>query len=557
MTDRARWTSSAICAAAAAVFGIGAPFARAQVDFESRPLFERDQFASWTAGDVDGDGHLDVIVLDSDGVAVYWGDGAAAFVAGPESVLPQEQRFDGTAVDVTGDGILDLVSRSEGRCQSLPPPPDDLGAIEILRGSASGQFQSFQSIPISETLEEFAVADFDGDEAVDIAVMILAGFEGCGGPHSLRVMLNDGNGGFPPARQIAFSFGLPVVLADLLVADFNEDGVPDVALLDGAALDASVGIVLGIGDGTFTPVTWYSTERCSASAFRATDVDFDGHVDVLVQAIPGCVGDVRILRGTGTGSLFDAYGAPTSFFPEYLVDVDSDGDQDGIIVDDYTAGTDSIRVALCDSAGGFGPPRVFGPGVGCCALVAGDFDEDGLPDLLLQRTPTLRHTVILVNVTDELTEIACRAGTVAGAGHDVMFVNGSSGLGPARRLRVDRFAPFRIDMAASPGDPQSAFALFAWIGAPDPGSVVAAPGTTGSIGMRPPFAGGAPKKTWNNLGNEPAYGAPNLPSTAAPSVVIERPRLPKRARFYLQGIIEDSSAPEGLAVTNGIEVTAR
>ncbi len=147
----------------------------------------------------------------------------------------------------------------------------------------------------------------------------------------------------------------------------------------------------------------------------------------------------------------------------------------------------------------------------------------------------------------------------AGPRADVLFVNGLKGSGPDRRVVVtDPFALFQVRMKLPPSDADGVarFALHAWVRDARTATVTATP--FGRIGQVPELVGGRPKRTWNNTG-DPLFGAADLPSVAAPSVVLRRERgIRKRGLFYLQGFIENAASPLGAyAVTNGVLVDSR
>lgn len=161
---------------------------------------------------------------------------------------------------------------------------------------------------------------------------------------------------------------------------------------------------------------------------------------------------------------------------------------------------------------------------------------------------------------------ACRRGNVnaaAGPVADVLFVNGSVGLGDERSLVVAASAPFEIRVDRPPSKPAgtSRFALYAWLGTPSPATERDLPFSLGRSCFPMPLSGGPPRprRTWNNIGKNAFLGAPTDPSSPAPSVVLSLPGLPAAggATFFLQGLVIDSAAPNGqAAVTNGIAVTA-
>ena len=160
--------------------------------------------------------------------------------------------------------------------------------------------------------------------------------------------------------------------------------------------------------------------------------------------------------------------------------------------------------------------------------------------------------------------VTCDSGNVnggAGAVTDVLFVNDSAGR-DARTIRLLTYEPLTVFVAAPPSAERTAsYALFAWSVVPSPGDrPIGLPFAIGETCFPTPLTGGspAPRVVWNNTGNGLA-GAPTLPSSPAPSIVVRLPQgLGRPARGYLQGIIRDRGAPNGrAAVTNGVTIEIR
>jgi len=165
-------------------------------------------------GDVDGDGHLDVVTAGSteaSGVsgrlAVKRGDGAGTFTdapGSPLSTLPGPRL--GTLADVNGDQHLDIVlSHSSNH-------------LSILLNDGKGKFAPAPPSPINIGAEAFAVvvADVSDDRRNDIVAATV---------HSVTVLLGDDRG-FVPAPGSPFSSGPGAYCVTL--GDLNEDGKLDV-----------------------------------------------------------------------------------------------------------------------------------------------------------------------------------------------------------------------------------------------------------------------------------------------------------------------------------------
>jgi FG-GAP-like repeat len=67
----------------------------------------------------------------------------------------------------------------------------------------------------------------------------------------LFVYLGNGDGTFQPPTHV-FAAGYPL---SIRIADFNGDGIPDIAVLSQGEYD--VGVLAGNGDGTFAPAVFF------------------------------------------------------------------------------------------------------------------------------------------------------------------------------------------------------------------------------------------------------------------------------------------------------------
>lgn len=91
-----------------------------------------------------------------------------------------------------------------------------------------------------------AVGDFNNDGVPDLAIAV-GGFFGGQPSHYAAVFLSDGKGGFSSATSITNTGANPL---GLVVGDFNNDGKMDFATAN--YVDNTVSIFLGDGTGNFT-----------------------------------------------------------------------------------------------------------------------------------------------------------------------------------------------------------------------------------------------------------------------------------------------------------------
>jgi hypothetical protein len=138
-----------------------------------------------------------------------------------------------TVGDFNNDGKPDIaVASAFSSSQSQ-------SAIAVLLNQGGGVFPNTASatIPLSFMIGPIAAADFNGDGQLDLAVLI--GFDF----NTMQILTGDGAGNFAITNPPTFAAGLNPI--GLVVADFNGDGRPDVAVADGIS---ATGTPLGSGN---------------------------------------------------------------------------------------------------------------------------------------------------------------------------------------------------------------------------------------------------------------------------------------------------------------------
>jgi hypothetical protein len=201
-------------------------------------------------GDLNEDGKLDVVTpnaTNADGIAIRFGDGSGGF--GPVSGigLGDEVPGDLALADVNGDGHLDIVVHA-----SYPA-----GILTFL-GDGAGHFggSNFSALTSGVTaapnLNGLAIADLDGDSKLDVAVGDLLG--------NLWIGRGDGTGMF---HYMAPWFSLGGRMSGVTAADVNGDGHPDLIatstsgqamiLVNNGAGGFSTSSVSLLGGGTTPP----------------------------------------------------------------------------------------------------------------------------------------------------------------------------------------------------------------------------------------------------------------------------------------------------------------
>jgi hypothetical protein len=265
--------------------------------------------------------------------------------------------------DFNGDGKLDLAL---GIQEDGNP-----GYVSILLGNGNGTFTPVSSSPATGHCPcSMAVGDFNGDEKLDLAV---ANYN----DNTVTILLGNGDGTFLPATGLPVSVGANP--ADLVSGDFNGDGKLDLAVAN--STDNTLTILVGNGDGTFSPVTSSPATGTTPFGLAAGDFNGDGKLDLAVANFDE--NTVTILLGNGDGTFTSAPSPPATAGPALVVgDFNGDGKLDLAVTG---RGNSTVTILLGNGDGTFAPIS------GCCGtsvelthtqgMVEGDFNGDGKLDL--------------------------------------------------------------------------------------------------------------------------------------------------------------------------------
>lgn len=166
------------------------------------------------------------------------------------------------------------------------------------------------------------------------------------------------------------------------LADFNEDGIPDVATVDGLFWDLGVRMVtilLGNGDGTFARFLDIYVGDFPARVACA-DLNHDGHVDLA--AVTNNSRNVAVLLGAGDGTFGPMAQYPTASNCHDVTfgDWNGDGAPDLAVVSNRT---DRLYIYLNAGDGTFAGRQEYPTGRYPDRVFAGDVTGDGHDDLLV------------------------------------------------------------------------------------------------------------------------------------------------------------------------------
>jgi hypothetical protein len=225
-----------------------------------------------------------------------------------------------------------------------------------------------------------AAADFTGDGRQDLALVSL---------DNARLMIvvqnrnqPSGPGGQESRFAVACDVDAGASAGDVVVADFDEDGRPDVAVPHHDT--AEVWVFSGNGDGTVGSPRKISVaaKKPHSHALVAADANRDRHVDLLLAQADD--NQLWVLLGDGKGGFAPASTSPMATgnhpYGSALADFNGDAHPDLATPNWYGK---TISVFLADGRGGFrpGPGSPIGGLTAPTALGAGDLNGDGHPDL--------------------------------------------------------------------------------------------------------------------------------------------------------------------------------
>jgi len=184
-------------------------------------------------------------------------------------------------------------------------------------------------------------------------------------------------------------------------ADLNGDGILDVVVSN--ANDGTISIFLGKSGGLFAPQGTYfvSGYPCGPTALVAQDFNRDGRLDLATTTSSyGSSDDVLVLLGNGDGTFQNPVGYSVGARSVGIVAAEFNGDGK---LDLATANTDpsnasgSVSVLLGNGDGTFQSQVSASVGMGPAALVGGDFNGDGKPDLITANANGQSVSVLLNN----------------------------------------------------------------------------------------------------------------------------------------------------------------
>lgn len=320
--------------------------------------------------DLNNDGIPDLIYgLPGPTINVLLGQAGGTYLQLAPFTPPPTTFANCSIIDVDSDHKPDLV------CPTTSTQP----SLLTFFGNGDGTFQSpvtaYQA-PLQQLLEQFSIlnsADVNGDGHPDLILNRLT-------TNSVSVLLGDGAGHF------SLSYTLPTgpsTIDNLNLVDVNGDGKLDIVRSFGPD------VLLGNGDGTFSPLTWPSLSPAFEGCVVKRDLDGDGHPDAVCRVVGPGQSAFAVLHGNPDGSFNTSsrlatvtVSNPHDFIqPATVEDINHDGLPDLLVYSN-----EGLLVFLAEPGLHFNPPAAYTIGYievsteGRTTL--GDANGDGSTDLL-------------------------------------------------------------------------------------------------------------------------------------------------------------------------------
>lgn len=338
---------------------------------------------AFVAGDVNKDGHIDLVVAQNEKLTVVLGNGKGGFE--PARVPPTAApgvAGEMVLADFNKDGILDFAGTHHDRYE-----------VVVLLGRGDGTFTNAPGSPFSARdrgkrphTHALAAADLNRDGNLDL---VTANNE----DGDLSLLLGDGRGSFKRAPRSPFRCGpAPYPVA---ISDVNGDRDLDIVVPNTAPGPTTLTVLLGDGHGDFRAAPQSPFKADDRAYFVAVaDLDGDGKPDIVATHDDASIATFHL--GDGKGNFVQAKNSPLQLVNRAYGVVPKDLNRDGKL--DLAFGAEhGVVVLLGDGRGGFqraaGSP--FRTGKGTWRIEVIDVNEDGKPDFVTDNVESDDISVLL------------------------------------------------------------------------------------------------------------------------------------------------------------------
>lgn len=353
------------------------------IPWEHRDLPNESGWLS-RAIDLDGDGHLDLVVVNGEnGVTselasyVYWGGPGG--LTGERTEFSTAGAYDVACLDLDGDGRLDLVFPSAWTDHHNPGVPRPIHAWVQTRPRLFRDATAELGL-VGEGAIALATGDLRGAGLTDLVVANYV--RGYDLDTESFIYWGRPGGGFEPTPVRLPTHGAGLVR----LGDLDGDGRPEIVFAGGdevriywnrsGRFDRDHRTVLSVRgiQGQF---------RKGALGLELADIDGDGRLELLVGTAEG----VEIRRGASPEGVSAILPAPYAN-GIHAADLDGDGRPELLVATYRDAATyDVPSLVFWNGPGGFSADRITRLSVpGAVSCTAADLDGDGTPEIIVNST---------------------------------------------------------------------------------------------------------------------------------------------------------------------------
>src|SRR6056297_2248861 len=380
-------------------------FAQSFTQAPTAPPFDEVVGASIAFSDVNADGHEDVLITGQGRLAkriakLYTNDGTGKFTE--RTGTPFEGVSGGSIAfsDVNGDGHEDVLITGYSSISSI---------AKLYTNDGTGKFTEMTATPFENvSRSSVAFSDVNGDGYEDL---LITGQGRLAKPIT-KLYTNDGTGNFTERTGTPFE---GVSEGSIAFSDVNGNGHEDVIITGQNRSGSQIAkLYTNDGTGSFTERTGTPFEGVEDGSIAFSDVNGDGHEDILITGSQ----TAKLYTNDGTGNFTEITGTPFDGVKDGSIafsDVNGDGHKDvfitGIVLDIY--GNERIaKLYTNDGTSSFTEMRGTRlDGVRYGSIAFSDVNGDGYEDVLITGQNIATWHIAKLYTNDGMGNFTERTGT--------------------------------------------------------------------------------------------------------------------------------------------------
>ena len=350
--------------------------------------FDGVQWGSIAFSDVNGDGHNDVLITGENSslwriTKLYTNDGTGIFTEMTGTPLDSVYNSCIAFSDVNGDGHKDVLITGVNRSAEQ--------IAKLYTNDGTGTFTEMMGTPFDPVwFSSIAFSDVNGDGHEDV---LITG-ENSSLERVAKLYTNDGTGIFTEMTGTPFT---GVHTGSIAFSDVNGDGYDDVLITgDSSYVEPIAKLYTNDGTGTFTEMTGTPFDAVWFGSIAFSDVNGDGHDDVLITGKNSSLERVaKLYTNDGTGTFTEMTGTPFDGVDDSSIafsDVNGDGHDDVLITGQNSAFELIAKLYINDGG----------------ASSIEDINNGMSPDFILFPNPSTPSTLFLSYHSTEMSEVTIK-----------------------------------------------------------------------------------------------------------------------------------------------------